>query len=88
MANPGNAVFGGGIFEERVGAGAVGALEVFKLDDGDARAGRRLEGRPASWTWVGIGRAELSAGRGRGEGGNGEGKRKADEFPARGEDGG
>jgi hypothetical protein len=44
VADPGDVVLGGGVFEERVGAGAVGALEVFKLDDGDASAGRRLEG--------------------------------------------
>ena len=40
VADPGDVVFGGGVFEEGVGAGAVGALEVFKLDDGDASAGR------------------------------------------------
>ena len=44
VADPGDVVFGGGLNEERVGAGAVGALEVIKLDDGDACAGRRLEG--------------------------------------------
>jgi hypothetical protein len=45
VADPGDLVFGGSFFEERVGASAVRALEVFKLDDGDARGSRRTQGR-------------------------------------------
>ena len=33
VTDPGNVLFCGGVFEERVGAGAVGALKVFKLDE-------------------------------------------------------
>ena len=43
VARPGNLVGGGGFFEEAVGVGAVGALEVFEFDDGYARAGGRTE---------------------------------------------
>ena len=35
--------FAGGFFQQWVGAAAVGALHVFKLDDGHAGAGGRLE---------------------------------------------
>ena len=63
VADPGDVVFGGGVFEQGVGAGAVGALEVFKLDDGDASAGGRLEGGGVV-DLGGIGRAELGVGRG------------------------
>jgi hypothetical protein len=51
VADPGDVVLGGGLEDEGVGAGAVGALEVFKFDDGDAGSGggRRAAG---SWTWV------------------------------------
>jgi len=90
VANPGDVVFGGGLFEEGVGVGAVGALEVFKLDDGDACAGRRLEGRGV--VDLGSGRrAELGVG-GDGERGGGDqgkdgnqGKSRdwAGEIPAR-----
>ena len=38
------AFIGGGLNEKRVGAGAVRALEVIKLNNGDAGSGRRLEG--------------------------------------------
>jgi hypothetical protein len=44
VAHPGDVVLGGGLVEQRVGAGAVGALEVFKFDDGDAGAGGGDEG--------------------------------------------
>ena len=44
MANHGNVVFGRGLFKERVGSRAVGALQVFEVDQGDACAGGRLEG--------------------------------------------
>lgn len=40
VADPGDVVLGCGFFEEWVGAGAVGALHIFKLDDRDAHAGR------------------------------------------------
>jgi hypothetical protein len=40
VANPGDFVFGGGGFEDGVGGGAGGALEVIELDDGNAGAGR------------------------------------------------
>ena len=63
VADPGDVVLGGGVFEERVGAGAVGALEVVKLDDGDASAGGRLEGGGVV-DLGGVGRAELGVGGG------------------------
>ena len=44
VAEPGDVVFGRGIFEEGVGAGAVGALHVFKFDDGYTGAGGGTEG--------------------------------------------
>jgi len=44
VADPGDVVLGGGFEEQRVGAGAVGALEVFKFDDGDAGSGGGDEG--------------------------------------------
>ena len=44
VADPGNVIAGGGFFEDGIGAAAVGALHVFELDDGDARAGGRMEG--------------------------------------------
>ena len=44
VTDPGDVIFFGGLFEQRVGGGAVGALEVFKFDDGDFGAGGRLEG--------------------------------------------
>ena len=87
VADPGDVVLCGGLFEEGVGLGAVGALHVFELDDGDACAGRRLEGGGV----VDLGggrRAELGAGgdgeqRGEGQGrvrprppGRREGKRR------------
>jgi hypothetical protein len=66
VMDPGNIVLGGGLNEERVGAGAVGTLEVIELDHGDARARRRLESR-----WVvdlrGGWRAKLGVCGGRGE---------------------
>src|SRR6266702_977108 len=44
VADPRNVVLGGGFFEQGVGAAAVGALHIFKFDDGDAGSGGRLEG--------------------------------------------
>jgi hypothetical protein len=44
MAHQWNLVLGRGFFQERIGAGAVGALIVRKLDDGHAGASGRLEG--------------------------------------------
>ena len=84
VADPGDVVFGGGVFEEGVCAGAVGALEIFKLDDGDASAGGRLEGGGIV-DLGGIGRAELGVSRGGDQRGEGEGERKAGEVPAQGE---
>jgi len=66
VANPGDVVFGSGLFEEGIGVGAVGALEVFKLDDGDASAGRRLK-RGGVVHLGGGRRAELGVGGGRAE---------------------
>ena len=73
VADPWDVVFGRGVFEEWVGAGAVRALKVFKLDDGDASAGRRLEGRRVV-DLGGIGRAKLGVGRDGDHGGEGNGK--------------
>ncbi len=44
MTDPGDVIFGGGFEEEGIGAGAVGALEIFKLDDGDAGTGGGFQG--------------------------------------------
>ena len=44
VADPGNVVLFGGLFEQRVGGGTIGALEVFKFDDRNSSAGGRLEG--------------------------------------------
>ncbi len=41
---PGNMVLGCSILKQRIGAGTVGTLHVFKLDDCHMSAGRRLEG--------------------------------------------
>ena len=79
VADPGDVVFGRGLFEEGVCAGAVGALKVFKLNDGDASAGRRLEGGGVV-DLGGIGLAELGVGWDGDEGGEGEGKQKAGEL--------
>ena len=73
VADPWDVVLGRGLFEERVGAGAVGALKVLKLDDGDAGAGRRLEGGRVV-DLRGIGRAKLGVGRDGDHGGEGNGK--------------
>jgi hypothetical protein len=43
VASPGNAVLGGGLHEQGIGGSAGRALEVTKLDDGDARAGGRMK---------------------------------------------
>ena len=84
VTDPGDVVLGGGLFEEEVGVGAVGTLEVFKLDDGDACAGWRLEG--GGVVHVGGGRrAELGVcGDGEQSGGDqGECRDWAGEIPAR-----
>ena len=66
VADPGDRILFGGLFEEGIGAGAVGALEVFKLDDGDAGAGRGLEGGGVM-DLGGFRRAKLGVGHGRDE---------------------
>lgn len=43
VANPGDAVLGGGLHEQGIGGSAGWALEVTKLDDCHARAGGRME---------------------------------------------
>ncbi len=45
VAHPWDVVLGGSLFQHRISIGAVGALHVFKFDDGDAGARGRLEGR-------------------------------------------
>lgn len=69
VADPGDVVLGGGLDEGRVGVGAGGALEVVELDDGDARAGWRAEGRAV----LELGGLGAEAG-GREKGGAGQGK--------------
>ena len=65
VADPGDVVLRGGLLEDGVGGGAVGALHVLKLDDGHAGAGRRLEGGGVVDRGGGR-RAELGVGGGQG----------------------
>jgi len=80
VAQPGNLVLGDGLFEEGVGAGAVGALHVRELDQGDAGAGGRTEGGGVMYLGSGLRCAELGmeAGCGYGQkGGGGKAEEKA-----------
>ena len=63
----GNLVLGRGLLEQRVGAAAVRALHVFKLDNGHARAGGRLEGGGVMHLSSGRRRDKLGAGPGGGD---------------------
>ena len=63
-AYPGNLVLGHGLFEQRVGAGAVGALHVCKLDQGYAGSGGRPENRGVEDPGSGWRSAKLSVGAG------------------------
>lgn len=78
VADPGDVVGGRGFFEDGVGAAAVGALHVFKFDDGYAGASRGMEGggvvdlgsgRRCAELGVGGGGEEKRGGEGQGEGG-------------------
>jgi hypothetical protein len=64
MAHQWNLVLGRGLFQERVGVGAVGALIVRKLDDGHASAGGRLEGGSVVYLSSGLRRDKLGLGSG------------------------
>lgn len=82
VADPGDVVLGGGLFEQRVGAGAVGALHVFEFDDGDAGSGGWLEG--GGIVDLGGGRRGRAAELGMGGRGRNDGQRER----GSGEDGG
>ncbi len=45
VTHPGNMVLGRSILKQRIGAGTIGTLHVFELNDRHVSAGRRLEGR-------------------------------------------
>ena len=72
VADPGDVVIGRGFFEHGVGAAAIGALHVFKFDDGHAGAGGGTEGGGVVDLGSGRRRTELGVG---GGGGGGEEKR-------------
>ena len=77
VADPGDVVGGRGIFEHGVGAAAVGALHVFKFDDGYAGTGGGTEGGRVVDRGSRGRRAELGVGGGGGEekrGGEGQGE--------------
>ena len=85
VADPGDVVGGGGLLEDDVGAGAVGALEVFKLDDGDAGSGGGTERGGGVDLGSGLRRGELGVGcRAREKRGGGEGQKEADTCGASG----
>jgi len=69
VANPGDAVFRGGVVEEGVCAGAVGALHVFEFDDGDPGSGGGMEdgGVVDLGGWRGVAKLGVGAGGGKRE---------------------
>ena len=73
VAHPGNFVVSGGLAEEGVGAGAVGALHVFEFNDGHVGSGGGLRAE-GSWTWVPAGGAANWARAGGGDQQRGKGK--------------
>jgi hypothetical protein len=74
VAHPGNLVGSSGLFEDRVGVGAVRAFEIFKFNESDAGSGRGLEGGWVMDLRPGRERAKLGVGgrNGQKEGGGGE----------------
>jgi hypothetical protein len=66
VTQPWNVVFGRGLHENRIGAGALGALHVGKLENGDTRTGRGLESGGVV-DLRGSRRGELGAGCSRGK---------------------